>query len=396
MISVIHQGDNRYEVYRDGDNMGCIAVSENPAHASNSYLNVGLTQYPPSDARELFDALQAQLGRPLQVMTYSDKRELCEFLNAGGFVCKRRCYEVEGTARDLLHPVSTQIPLQFSKSGEEAYHAACGLLFYHYQATHASVNPLTLEYSSFCARLPGEVVYQEGMAHIAFVEREEIAYVASREPGNADPFLETVLAEQLSKWGEVSFECDDCDPVAIRLLNFFPKPEVSFDTYIRAKEQLTLLFNRQDAAISVMKEVAAWGRAQGFRIWPDHWLTREELTTPEAQPENFCIGILGGEIACAFILQWSDTAYWPQAPKFEAAYLHKFCVRRKLAGMGMTKLVTEAIRAECRKRGIRYIRLDTALDEETVSKLYLDAGFTIVKVLEYSNGRSMALYELEV
>ena len=145
-----------------------------------------------------------------------------------------------------------------------------------------------------------------------------------------------------------------------------------------------------------MKEVAAWGRAQGFRIWPDHWLTREELTTPEAQPENFCIGILGGEIACGFILQWSDTAYWPQAPKFEAAYLHKFCVRRKFAGMGMTKLVTEAIRAECRKRGIRYIRLDTALDEETVSKLYLDAGFTIVKILDYPNGRSMALYEMEV
>lgn len=69
---------------------------------------------------------------------------------------------------------------------------------------------------------------------------------------------------------------------------------------------------------------------------------------------------------------------------------------RKFAGMGMTKLVTEAIRAECRKRGIRYIRLDTGLDEKVVRKIYLNAGYKIVDILDYPNGRSMALYELEV
>ena len=58
-------------------------------------------------------------------------------------------------------------------------------------------------------------------------------------------------------------------------------------------------------------------------------------------------------------------------PKYEAAYLHKFCVRRKFAGMGMTKLTTEAIRAECNKHGIRHIRPDTGLDEKMVRKIYL-------------------------
>ena len=93
---------------------------------------------------------------------------------------------------------------------------------------------------------------------------------------------------------------------------------------------------------------------------------------------------------------WADSDYWPNAPKFEAAYLHKFCVRRKFAGMGMTKLVTEAIRAECCKRGIRFIRLDTGLDEKAVRKIYLNAGYKIVDIIDYPNGRSMALYELEV
>lgn len=160
--------------------------------------------------------------------------------------------------------------------------------------------------------------------------------------------------------------------------------------------KLEIHFDEVKTAISVMREVAAWGREQGYRIWPDEWLTEDELITSDAQPENFCIGMIDNEIACAFILQWSDGSYWPNAPKYEAAYLHKFCVVRKFAGMGMTTLVTEAIRAECRKRDIRYIRLDTGLDEKVVRKIYLSAGYKIVDIIDYPNGRSMALYELEV
>lgn len=161
-------------------------------------------------------------------------------------------------------------------------------------------------------------------------------------------------------------------------------------------ERIEIQFHKLETAISIMREVSAWGRAQGFLVWPDEWLTPENLITSDAQPENFCVGCLDGEIACAFILQWTDSDYWPDAPKYEAAYLHKFCVCRKFAGIGMTKLVVNAIIEECRMRGIRYIRLDTGLDEKTVRKIYLNAGFQIVDIIDYPNGKSMALYELEV
>lgn len=160
--------------------------------------------------------------------------------------------------------------------------------------------------------------------------------------------------------------------------------------------KINIQFNKMDTAISVMREVAAWGRTKGYRVWPDAWLTAQELLTADVQPENFCIGTIHGEVACAFILQWTDSDYWPNAPKFEAAYLHKFCVCRKFAGKGMTKIVTEAIKAECYTRGIRYIRLDTGLDEKKVRKIYLDAGYKIVDIIDYPNGKSMALYEMDV
>jgi ribosomal protein S18 acetylase RimI-like enzyme len=157
---------------------------------------------------------------------------------------------------------------------------------------------------------------------------------------------------------------------------------------------IAISFNRMELAISIMREVAAWGREQGYRVWPDEWLTPEELITPDARPENFCVGYIDGEAACAFILQWADAVYWPHAPEYEAAYLHKFCVRRKFAGMGMTKLVVDALRVECGRRNVRYIRLDTGLDEKKVRKIYLNAGFKIVDIIDYQNGNSMALYEL--
>ena len=149
-------------------------------------------------------------------------------------------------------------------------------------------------------------------------------------------------------------------------------------------------------AIEIMKEVAAWGRDKGLRVWLDHWLTEEELITREAQPENFYVGSIDGNDACSFILQWEDSEWWPDAPKYEAAYMHKFCVRREYAHRNMTIQVVEAIKEECRKYGARYIRLDTANDEKIVKDIYLKAGFEIVKVIKFHSGKEMALYELKI
>lgn len=126
----------------------------------------------------------------------------------------------------------------------------------------------------------------------------------------------------------------------------------------------------------------------------DEWLTPEKLLTNEVKTENFCVGKIDGKVACAFILQNSDTEYWKDSG--EAIYLHKLCVNREYAHRNMTKSVIEAIKEECRKSGIKYVRLDTGPDEKVVRKTYLNAGLKIVDIIDYDNGRSVALFELEV
>ncbi|MDO5400453.1 MAG: GNAT family N-acetyltransferase [Eubacteriales bacterium] len=159
---------------------------------------------------------------------------------------------------------------------------------------------------------------------------------------------------------------------------------------------MELYFDEPSKAIAVMREVAQWGHDCGLRVWPLDWLTMEELVSADARPEDFCIGKVGGEVVCGFILQRQDQEYWRDAPKGEAVYLHKLCVRRAYAHQSMSKQLIAALKDWCKQEKIPYLRLDTAMDEEKVKAIYLDAGFQIVKTIECGNGRTMALYQLPV
>ncbi len=108
------------------------------------------------------------------------------------------------------------------------------------------------------------------------------------------------------------------------------------------------------------------------------------------------MGYLNGEPAGCMILQWQDRVWWPDAPYGQAAYLHKLCVRRPFAGMGIPQQFLTFIRRACTQRGTSYIRLDTGLQEPVVRGIYLNLGFRIVKKIEYDNGRGMLLYEAPV
>ena len=159
---------------------------------------------------------------------------------------------------------------------------------------------------------------------------------------------------------------------------------------------LTIADGQPERAVAIMREVAAWGRSRGFRVWPDEWLTINELLTEEAQPENFYVGTVDGQSACAFILQWQDREYWADALPGEAAYLHKLCVCREFAHQNMTGQVIEQIKEECTRQGVRLIRLDTGADESVVRDIYLRTGFEIVKTLEHNGRPTMLLYELKL
>ena len=239
MISIVHQGDHRYNIYRSGQDIGCIRVSANPYHDQHCYLNLGLTQFDPAVAQELFSLLRKELGRPLQVMCYSWE-DHHDFLNAGGFERRRRCYELEVSPADLIAPLHASTELHTAVKGSPMYAACCGLLYNYYCETHAPVSPLSVSQAVFCADLPETAMYfiEDGKPiHCAFIEPDapecEIAYAATADLSSFCGFAQTLLHALFQKFATLTAECDDTDPAAMILKSMFrTSSDDSYDTYI--------------------------------------------------------------------------------------------------------------------------------------------------------------------
>lgn len=149
-----------------------------------------------------------------------------------------------------------------------------------------------------------------------------------------------------------------------------------------------------DASIDVIREVAQWCEDNKMDMWKVADLTKERLLQGVTE-ENFCIGRIAEDNACSMILQWYDPLFWPDAIENEAGYIHKLCVRRKYSGMGLSQKMVEYAVSECKKRGIRYLRLDTGWSRASLCRLYESFGFMKVGK-KMINEREFALYEMEI
>lgn len=234
-LELCPDSSNWIDVLVGGQPFGKVETYRNPFHSRSCYLNLHLDTYDTSIAEPLFEAVTEKILFPLQVMVSSTESDVTDFLLAGGFERKRRCFELEVTKTDLTVSLdSCAHPKLFQKESPE-YEACCTLLYTQYTKNHEAINPLTASFSEFCAELP-DTVYCSSRKHFAFVEENEIAYVGSTEPQTFLDFIKGVLADLFSQFETVFFECDDCDETALVLKGLFAvKISESFDTYIKIR-----------------------------------------------------------------------------------------------------------------------------------------------------------------
>lgn len=219
----------------DGRALGSVEIHRNPFHNRNCYLDLHINAHNTSVAKPLFEAVAEKAGSPLQVMLSSTESEMVDFLLAGGFERKRRCFELEVTKADLAADLVSNATLPAFKEGAPEYATCCALLYAQYAKNHEAINPLTADFADFCASLPKTVFYVKegnGASHFAFVEENEIAYVGSTEIQRFPNFALHMLADMFARYEMVCFECDDCDDSAMSMKNLFPaSSSESFDTY---------------------------------------------------------------------------------------------------------------------------------------------------------------------
>lgn len=176
--------------------------------------------------------------KPLQIGIYSDQLEVIDLLKKAGFILKRKCYEVEVTREDLKNPLGNpRLETKLTSKGENAFEKASYLVFKYYKKTHESVSPLTVGLEKFKEILPDQVFYYEKEGQVlmaAFLENEEIAYLAGFEEKLADEFINDLLIYLFKNYEEIFFEADTTDPLAYNIKEkFVLKTEISYDTYVK-------------------------------------------------------------------------------------------------------------------------------------------------------------------
>ncbi|MBR0508088.1 MAG: GNAT family N-acetyltransferase [Clostridia bacterium] len=210
----------------------------NPFHNGHLYLKIGEAEagaIRPSQFDELIEAHR----KPLQVMVSSDETRVVDLLRRAGFVLKRRCYEIQAGAEDLILPMTDDFdPLLSAERGTPAYERCAALMYRYYAETHRTVNPLTATEPEFSAILPDLALYETTNGRVscaAFVEDDEIAYVCSDDRSAFPAFARALVCSVLKRHGIVCFEADDVDWAATELKSLFSVDcDESFDTYVKS------------------------------------------------------------------------------------------------------------------------------------------------------------------
>jgi len=235
----LQRTDDTYIVCQDERRIGSLCLYDNPHHMRNCYVKLELDEPDTEIGAEVFKELRKIAGRPLQVLVDSDDAELIAFLFAGGFACRRKCYEVEAGIEDYIGG-QADAPLEHCGIGESDYEKACRMLFEYYKETHKTVNPWTADYETFCKELPKNVICSKQggkIVSLAFIEENEIAYACGADKNSFAEFARSLVCAMLENHKTIFFESDDCDWAAMLLRSLFKNQEdTSYDTYVYDNE----------------------------------------------------------------------------------------------------------------------------------------------------------------
>lgn len=217
----------------------------NNFHSKNLYIKIkDISQIRPED----FDKLIKKSGRDLQIGLYSGEGDVIAFLKKCGFKLKRITYELEVGKFDLKNPLTDDdIRLKKTTKGQKSYDICLKLLYNYYKKTHQSINPLSVGLEEFARTIPENAIYYEEYGKIifaAFLENDEIAYLAGSDLKNPEALIAATLREIFKENEKIYFEADNTDPLASMMKDFFKEnSESTYETYVKSENLGKCIYN---------------------------------------------------------------------------------------------------------------------------------------------------------
>ena len=161
------------------------------------------------------------------------------------------------------------------------------------------------------------------------------------------------------------------------------------------KEDIDAIFKIYDEATAHQKKVAkkSW---RGF----ERSLIEKEI----AEERHFVIKE-EDEIACTFVITFSDAIIWKEADSEPSVYLHRIATNPKFRGRNYVKKIVGWIVKYAEERNKLFVRLDTHSGNERINAYYISCGFTYkgISEIEWTNDLpehykegSFSLFEIKI
>ncbi|MCX6214354.1 GNAT family N-acetyltransferase [Spirosoma sp.] len=138
--------------------------------------------------------------------------------------------------------------------------------------------------------------------------------------------------------------------------------------------------DQPDLALAILREVGQWLADNDRELWQVSTLTAENLLDKYTTGNLYVMYAdrkegTGPEPAAVFILQWIDPLYWPDVPPNTSGFIHKLAIRRPFNGQNLFAAIIDFSRAECLKRGINTLQLETDATRPKLMQFYERYGF---------------------
>jgi GNAT superfamily N-acetyltransferase len=132
--------------------------------------------------------------------------------------------------------------------------------------------------------------------------------------------------------------------------------------------------DQPDEFLRIVQEVGQWLADNGQTMWGPDTLTATNLIDDYTQ--HNCFVMYADDVpAATFILQWEDPLYYPDVLPNTAGLVHKVAIRRQFAGQNLFQPMLDFYRAECLRRGIHEIQLETDATRPPLMRFYERYGF---------------------
>lgn len=157
-----------------------------------------------------------------------------------------------------------------------------------------------------------------------------------------------------------------------------------------------------DDAIELFRNASQWLSDNNMNIskWWDMNNLTEGFLLQYANKEEFYVWYMNWKPVIAAVLQisqkeqnWKD--YVDKTVEIPALYIHWLCIDHKFQWKWLASTMINFAWELAKKQNIRFLRVDTNLEEIRLCKIYEKNNFILIKKIE-ENYRSTALYQKKI